>query len=100
MRIAEQQIVSLGLFVDEIPRYSITQSKYFLVLVLGALGVAAVVAYNLFYSPLMQNQWIYIIGSIMVCWFATSGGLFNIIRGVPFAVTQRDGSIQVKPRRV
>lgn len=96
----DKYTVLLGLSMDEIPRFSITQSKYFLALVLGAFGGVGVVVYNLYYSPLMQNQWIYIVGSTMVCWFATSGGLFNIIRGVPFAITQRDGSIQVKPGRI
>ncbi|GMH39009.1 hypothetical protein BSKO_06907 [Bryopsis sp. KO-2023] len=84
-----------GLAVEEIPRYSITRSPYFVLIVLAGLGVAGMTAYNLYYSAFMQNKWIYIVGTVGVCWFATSGGMFNIIRGVPFAIPARDGSLQL-----
>lgn len=50
-------------------------------------------AIRLYQSPIVQSRILWMTGSLFICWFSTSGGMFNIIRNVPF-VLPRDGKIQ------
>lgn len=50
---------------------------------LAVLAGGGAVAYKLYYSPLMKIPWIWAAGVILVFFFSVSGGMHNIIRGVP-----------------
>jgi oligosaccharyltransferase complex subunit gamma len=55
---------------------------------------AAYGAYVLWWSPLVQHPFIWAFGSIAVVWFSVSGGMFNIIRGMPMFIRDKDGKLQ------
>lgn len=59
------------------------RSPFLPVFVLLFLAAAIFVAYHLSQSEIMKHKSLYAIGSIVVFWFSVSGGMFNIIRGVP-----------------
>ena len=52
----------------------------FVLLILGSL---AVVGYKFAQSPWIHWMPLYAVGSLVVFWFSLSGGMYNIIRGVP-----------------
>ncbi|CAD7704795.1 unnamed protein product [Ostreobium quekettii] len=92
--IAEFVAAKTGLGVDEIERRSILQSPFFGILALVTLFAGAGVAYRLYYMSWVRHPLIYLSGTLAVCWFATSGGMFNIIRNVPFALPKPDGKVE------
>lgn len=59
------------------------QHPLFPVLALSFLACAAYVGWRLYNSPFMWQSWIYAAGVLIVFWFSVSGGMFNIIRGMP-----------------
>lgn len=81
----------MGRFVTErtqlkpgaIERPSFLKSPMFPVLVLGVLSLGAWLAFKLYYAEFMKNTLIYMVAVIAVYWFSVSGGMYNIIRGVP-----------------
>lgn len=79
-----------------IERPSLLKSPWFPVLVLAVLSMGAYVAYNLYYAEFMKNTIIWMVAVIAVYWFSVSGGMFNIIRGVPMQHFDR-ASGKVRP---
>lgn len=68
--------------------------KHAPVQVLGVLAGGGAVAYKLYYSPFMKIPAIWAAGIIFVYFFSVSGGMHNIIRGVPMQhLDQRTGKV-------
>ena len=65
------------------------RSPFLPVFVLLFLGASTVVGYKVAQSPLIHYMPMYIIGSLIVFWFSLSGGMYNIIRGVPMVGIDR-----------
>ena len=72
-----------GISVGEIVKPSLLTSPFTPVLFLATVAAGAYVAYHLYYADFMKNQLIWTSGTLFVFWFAVSGGMHNIIRGVP-----------------
>lgn len=73
-----------GISPGDVAEAALQQRSPFLpVFVLLFLGVACTVAYKISQSPIMQWHPLYIAGGLFIYWFSVSGGMFNIIRGVP-----------------
>lgn len=65
------------------------RSPFLPLFVLLFLGASTVVGYKVAQSPLIHYMPMYIIGSLTVFWFSLSGGMYNIIRGVPMVGVDR-----------
>ena len=52
-------------------------------------------AYTLYYAPFMKNLGLWAAGVLFVYWFSVSGGMHNIIRGVPLYYPDQNGQIKV-----
>lgn len=76
--------VQTGVVVGPIERPSLLKSPLFPLLAVAVVAGWAWLAYNLYYADFMKNRAIWTFGTIFVFWFAVSGGMHNIIRGVPF----------------
>lgn len=62
---------------------------------LSVLAGGAVVGLKLYYAPFMKNPVIWAFGIIVVYLFSVSGGMHNIIRGVPMQhFDQRTGKVR------
>ncbi len=72
-----------GLKATGIERPSFLKSPLFPIAMLSFLTVAAFVGYHLYYAEFMKNTIIWTAAIIFVYWFSVSGGMHNIIRGVP-----------------
>ena len=59
------------------------QHPLFPVLALSFLACAGYIGWRLYNTPFMWQSWIYAVGVLVVFWFSVSGGMFNIIRGMP-----------------
>ena len=75
--------VQTGVVVGSIDRPSIFRSRVFPVIALAVVAGWAWIAYQLYYAEFMKNTAIWTCGTVAVFWFAVSGGMHNIIRGVP-----------------
>lgn len=65
-----------------------------------ALGLAmlsglAAVAWKLYNSALAKSYPLWTVACLAVWWFSTSGGMYNIIRGMPMVLPQRDGTMKL-----
>lgn len=83
-----------GVAVDPIPRTDALGTRLTALLMILFLSLALWTARRLYDTPFVQSRWIWLAGSLFVCWFSTSGAMFNIIRGVPFAIP-KDGKLQL-----
>jgi hypothetical protein len=82
-----------GLEGGEVDRPSILKSPFFpLALVLFFLvgGYAAWVVYN---SPIVRITGLWMLGALAVYCFATGGGMYNIIRGMPLYYRNQQGKL-------
>jgi oligosaccharyltransferase complex subunit gamma len=61
-----------------------TRSRFIPLFTLIFLAAASFIGYKLYYAKFMRSPALYVVGSIAIFWFATSGGMYNIIRGTPF----------------
>lgn len=86
---------STGYSITEIKRPSITDSKFFLFFTISSIIIIIYTSYKIYCTPIIQNKWIWMMAVVSICWFATSGGLFNIIRGIPFSMRSKDGKTQL-----
>ena len=55
------------------------------------LAGGAYTAWLLYQAPFMRQLWIYLVGALFVFWFSVSGGMHNIIRGVPLYFFNQQG---------
>ncbi|KAK9803487.1 hypothetical protein WJX73_007543 [Symbiochloris irregularis] len=85
-----------GVIIGSIEKPSIFKSRIFPVVALAATAGLAYIAYNLYYAEFMKNTALWTFGTVAVFWFAVSGGMHNIIRGVPmYYVEQGGGRVQL-----
>jgi oligosaccharyltransferase complex subunit gamma len=61
-----------------------TRSRFIPLFTLIFLAGASFIGYKLYYARFMRSTALYAAGAIAIFWFATSGGMYNIIRGAPF----------------
>lgn len=78
---------------DAIDRPSIFKHRLFPLFALVLLAGMAVVGWRIYTSEWIQHPIIWTLGSLAVYLFSTSGGMYNIIRGIPMYIF-RDGKIQ------
>lgn len=99
----------MGRFVTErtqlkpgaIERPSFLKSPLFPVLLLALLSLGAWLAFKLYSAEFMKNPLIWMVAVIAVYWFSVSGGMFNIIRGVPMQHwDKRTGNVRPRPSPV
>jgi oligosaccharyltransferase complex subunit gamma len=81
--IAEFVTERSGLPVGKIERSPLISARLMPVVSLAVLGGVGSVGYKLYYAPFMRHQALYAAGALVIYWFSVSGGMFNIIRGVP-----------------
>eukprot|EP00210_Caulerpa_lentillifera_P006614 g6319.t1 len=91
---AEFVKIRTGVAVDEIPRNDALGTRLTVLIFILSLSTAVWTARRLYDTPFIQSKWIWLAGTLFVCWFSTSGAMFNIIRGVPFALP-KDGKLQL-----
>lgn len=85
-----------GVVIGGIERPSIFKSNIFPVVALAVTAGGAYLGYNLYYAEFMKNTALWTFGTVLVFWFAVSGGMHNIIRGVPmYYVEQGGGRVQL-----
>jgi oligosaccharyltransferase complex subunit gamma len=61
-------------------------------LIVGTLGLLAWKLYN---AEFMRYLWLWALGVLVVFWFSVSGGMHNIIRGVPFMYVDQSGKLNL-----
>jgi len=83
-----------GLRFAEIDRPSLVKSPLFPVMVVGAVLGAAALLYVAVRIGLVTHPAPWAIASIAVFWFSVSGGMYNIIRGMPLFIRNKEGRIQ------
>lgn len=76
------------------------RSPFLPFVVLFFLGNLAIIGYKLSNSWLIHYMPLYICGSLLVYWFSVSGGMFNIIRGMPFVGVDRRWVLDLDPRYI
>jgi oligosaccharyltransferase complex subunit gamma len=85
-----------GLSAAAVDRPNFYKSPLFGVLVVAGLLAAVYLAYKVYALSLLQHSAIWAVLSLAVFWFSVSGGMYNIIRGVPFFIRDRQGNLQVR----
>ena len=60
------------------------------------LAGGAYTAWLLYQAPFMRQLWIYLVGALFVFWFSVSGGMHNIIRGVPLYFFNQQGQARAR----
>jgi oligosaccharyltransferase complex subunit gamma len=80
-----------GLSAGAIERPTVVQNPLFPVALLGGIIVGGTVAWKLYNSPLVRITGLWTLGALAVYWFSTSGGMYNIIRGIPFTMRNKEG---------
>ncbi|KXZ42310.1 hypothetical protein GPECTOR_164g152 [Gonium pectorale] len=83
-----------GVAAAPVDRPSIYKSPLFPVFVLGGVLAVAYLAYQVYARGLLRHTLPWAVVSLAVFWFSTSGGMYNIIRGVPFFTRDRNGNLQ------
>ncbi|KAL4445853.1 hypothetical protein ABPG77_009052 [Micractinium sp. CCAP 211/92] len=82
-RIAEFVSERTGLAVGEVKHAPLISPRVLPLVSLAVLACIVYVGYKLYYAPCMRHQALYAVGALCIYWFSVSGGMFNIIRGVP-----------------
>ena len=62
---------------------------------LAILAGLAAAGWKFYTSPLAAYLPLWVAGTLAVWWFATSGGMYNIIRGMPMVLPTRDGRVKL-----
>ncbi len=75
-----------GISVGTIDRPSLANSRLFPVFALAFVATGTYVAYRIYYLPILKNLGLWLAGCLVVFWFSASGGMHNIIRGVPLVM--------------
>lgn len=77
-----------------IDRPSFVKSPIFPLVALAFLGVGGLVAWKLYNSPIVRMTWLWCLGALVIYGFSTSGGMYNIIRGMPMYTYQPGGKVK------
>jgi len=65
------------------------------ILGLSMLSGLAAIGWKLYHSALARSYPLWTLACLTVWWFSTSGGMYNIIRGMPMVLPQRDGTVKL-----
>lgn len=87
-------IAARGFQHAEIVRPNFYKSTQFKMYVLAALVGLVLAVYFMYMTGVLHHPFIYALGSILIFWFSVGGGMFNIIRGMPFFIYDKDGKMQ------
>lgn len=79
----------------QIEQPSFMRSRLFPPVFVAAVLAMGFLAYNLYYAPFMKNLALWVLGVLVIYWFSVSGGMHNIIRGVPMYYPDTNGQIKV-----
>mmetsp|Transcript_9372 Transcript_9372/g.34384 ORF Transcript_9372/g.34384 Transcript_9372/m.34384 type:complete len:370 (+) Transcript_9372:136-1245(+) len=83
-----------SLRVDAIKRPSVTDEPWFPFVALISLASAVYAAYKAFQMKIQSNPYFLGFACLAICFFSLSGGMYNIIRGVPmFSQDPRTGKL-------
>lgn len=74
-----------------VERPSLLTHPAFPLLLVGGLASGGAAAWRFYNSPLARVNALWAVGALAVYWFSTSGGMYNIIRGVPLVTANREG---------
>lgn len=69
--------------IGRVDKPAATQSWWFPVVSVSFLSSVAYVGYKVMYADVMRNMLMYALATLFVYWFSVSGGMHNIIRGMP-----------------
>lgn len=69
---------------DVVAESETPRSRFLPLITLGVVAALCAAGWRLYQAPLMHFAPLYAAGSLLVYWFAVSGGMYNIIRGAPF----------------
>eukprot|EP00198_Chlamydomonas_reinhardtii_P009936 XP_001699273.1 OST3/OST6 family protein [Chlamydomonas reinhardtii] len=83
-----------GAAAAEIDRPSIYKSPFFPPVIFGGVLTAAYLGYKVYALGALRHSAIWAVLSLAVFWFSASGGMYNIIRGMPFFIRDRNGRLQ------
>mmetsp|Transcript_4966 Transcript_4966/g.8649 ORF Transcript_4966/g.8649 Transcript_4966/m.8649 type:complete len:340 (+) Transcript_4966:53-1072(+) len=84
----------LGLEFAEVFRFALVKSPWFPAVVGAALLGLSALAYLLLRLGVLHHPLIYAVGSLGIFWFSVSGGMYNIIRGMPMFIRDKKGKMQ------
>eukprot|EP00878_Enallax_costatus_P013988 GHUV01014628.1.p1 GENE.GHUV01014628.1~~GHUV01014628.1.p1 ORF type:complete len:325 (+),score=65.92 GHUV01014628.1:255-1229(+) len=84
---------SSGKAAGEVDRPSIVKNPLFPIGLLAFICVGGYTAWVVYNSPIVRITWLWALGALAVFWFATSGGMYNIIRGMPLYYTGPNGKL-------
>lgn len=71
------------------------RSRLFPPVFVAAVLAMGFLAYNLYNAPFMKNLGLWVFGVLVIYWFSVSGGMHNIIRGVPMYYPDQSGQVKV-----
>jgi oligosaccharyltransferase complex subunit gamma len=80
-------------------RPTLLSNPWFYVAFATTIAVLGVAGVRLWKAGVLHHPLPYALGALAVYWFSVSGGMYNIIRGVPFFVRDREGRIQLFGQR-
>ena len=72
-----------GIDIGKVEKPTVFQAWWFPFVALSFLSSLAYIAYKVFYADFMKNMVFYALATLFVYWFSVSGGMHNIIRGMP-----------------
>lgn len=72
-----------GIDIGKVDKPTIFQAWWFPFVALSFLSSILYIAYKIFYADFMKNMVFYALATLFVYWFSVSGGMHNIIRGMP-----------------
>ena len=72
-----------GYDIGRVDKPAVTQSWWSPFIALSFLSSLAYVGYKIMYADVMKNMLLYALATLFVYWFSVSGGMHNIIRGMP-----------------
>ena len=79
----------------QVEQPSFMRSRLFPPVFVAAVLAMGFLAYNLYYAPFMKNLALWVFGVLVIYWFSVSGGMHNIIRGVPMYYPDQNGQVKV-----
>lgn len=72
-----------GIDIGKVEKPTVYQTWWFPFVAIAFLSSILYIAYKVFYADFMKNMVVYALATLFVYWFSVSGGMHNIIRGMP-----------------
>eukprot|EP00884_Botryococcus_braunii_P008484 jgi/Botrbrau1/17637/Bobra.0166s0068.1 len=84
-----------GLDVGKVEKPNVAQNPLTPVVALAVVGGLGFIAWKLYNAKFMQYLWLWAVAVLVVFCFSVSGGMHNIIRGVPFMYVDQSGKLNL-----